>query len=238
MANIQAIPAVRAVHFIGTRLYHQTMIAPSFYIIYFSHVIIGIAYGPVKIRKTDVTTITYGIMSSMYLVSKGVTLMSQRHRDHIHDSKRNERVLQNLKNHRDHIHDSKQDLHLQIGIFLWTLILALLLLCEFFFSLPLYGMVATAFILIISSLFFKVKYKDFYTYRDRGQRTQCAVIALYISLLFTGTCLYLYSRSTELTWDYGLVFLFGFLFFTNMAYQTLSRTMVVGNKRMPRRYEK
>ena len=73
--------------------------------------------------------------------------------------------------HRDHIHDSKQDLHLQIGIFLWTLILALLLLCEFFFSLPLYGMVATAFILIISSLFFKVKYKDFYTYRDRGQRT-------------------------------------------------------------------
>ena len=30
MANIQAIPAVRAVHFIGTRLYHQTMIAPSF----------------------------------------------------------------------------------------------------------------------------------------------------------------------------------------------------------------
>ena len=218
MANIQIIPAGRAVHFIGMRLYHQTMIAPSFYIIYFSHVIIGIPYDPVKVRKTDVTTITYGIMSSMYLVSKGVTLMSQRHRDHIHDS--------------------KQDLHLQIGIFLWTLILALLLLCEFFFSLPLYGMVATAFILIISSLFFKVKYKDFYTYRDRGQRTQCAVIALYISLLFTGTCLYLYSRSTELTWDYGLVFLFGFLFFTNMAYQTLSRTMVVGNKPMPRRYEK
>ncbi len=98
MANIQIIPAGRAVHFIGMRLYRQTMIALSFYIIYFSHVIIGIPYGPVKIRKTDVTTMTYGIMSSMYYVSKGVTLMSQRHRDHIHDS--------------------KQDLHLQIGIFL------------------------------------------------------------------------------------------------------------------------
>ena len=110
MTNIQAIPAVRAVHFIVMRLYHQTMMAPSFYIIYFSHVIIGIPYDPVKVRKTDVTTITYGIMSSMHLVSKGVTLMSQRHRDHIHDS--------------------KQDLHLQIGIFLWTLILALLLLVQ------------------------------------------------------------------------------------------------------------
>lgn len=135
--------------------------------------------------------------------------------------------------HRDYdISNPQRDLHLQIGIFLWTLLLMIILLTGFFFQTPVTVSATVGGVLVFSTIVLYIKFKRFYTLRDRGQRTWCAVIALYISFILTSGCLYVYGQTEVLTWDYGLVFLFGFLFFTDMAYKSLSRTMVVGNKRV------
>ena len=84
----------------------------------------------------------------------------------------------------------------------------------------------------MSTIALYVKYREFYAVRDRGQRTWCSVLSMYASLLLTLGCAYYYSQHEKLTDEYALVFLFGFLFFTYMAYRTLSRSMVVGNKRV------
>ena len=91
---------------------------------------------------------------------------------------------------------------------------------------------AASVVLVVSTIALYVKYREFYAVRDRGQRTWCSVLSMYTSLLLTLGCAYYYSQHERLTDEYALVFLFGFLFFTYMAYRTLSRSMVVGNKRV------
>lgn len=125
----------------------------------------------------------------------------------------------------------QQEVYLQVSIFLWTLFLMIILLAAFFFQMPVAASAVINAVLLSSTLVLRIKFKDFYKFRDRGQRTWCATCALYASLCLTGGCIYVYNQSAEMTWDYALVFLFGFLFFTYMAYRSLSPTMVVGNKR-------
>jgi len=86
-------------------------------------------------------------------------------------------------------------------------------------------------ILILSTLGLYIKFRNFYSMRDRGQRTACITISMYASLILTLVCAYYYVQDEPLTQEYALVFLFGFFFFTYMVYKSVSRYMVVGNKR-------
>lgn len=97
--------------------------------------------------------------------------------------------------HRDYdISDPQRDLHLQIGIFLWTLLLMIILLTGFFFQTPVTVSATVGGVLVFSTIALYIKFKCFYTLRDRGQRTWCAVIALYISFILTSGCLYVYGK--------------------------------------------
>lgn len=128
--------------------------------------------------------------------------------------------------------DPKEELRLQEYIFLWTFLLMIIFLTSLYLQVSLIVSAAVAVILIASTGILRAKYGEFYKVRDRGQRTWCAIISMYASLVLTLGCAYYYSLSDPLTDEYALVFLFGFLFFTYMVYRTLSRTMVVGNKRV------
>lgn len=128
--------------------------------------------------------------------------------------------------------DSKEELRRQEYIFLWTFLLMVLLLVSLYVSVSAVFSAAVAAVLVVSTGGLYVKYKDFYRLRDRGQRTWCAVISMYCSLVLTTGCAYYYSQKQPLSDEYALVFLFGFMFFTYMAYRALSSSMVVGNKRV------
>ncbi len=128
--------------------------------------------------------------------------------------------------------DPKEELRLQEYIFLGTFTLMIALLVSLYLSLSPVVPVSLSVILIGSTIVLYGKYKDFYKFRDRGQRTWCSVLSLYGSLILTLACALYYSQTEPLTDDYALVFLFGFMFFTFMAYRALSPSMVVGNKRI------
>ncbi len=127
--------------------------------------------------------------------------------------------------------ENMRDLRLQKNIFLGTFTLMVVFLVSLYLQISLVFSGIVAAVLLISTGIMYVKYKDFYTLRDRGQRTWCVTISMYASLLLTLGCAYYFTQDAPLTEDYALVFLFGFMFFTYMAYRTLSPTMVVGNKR-------
>lgn len=127
--------------------------------------------------------------------------------------------------------ENMQDLRLQKNIFLGTFTLMIIFLISLYLQISLAFSGIVAAVLLISTGIMYVKYKDFYTLRDRGQRTWCVTISMYASLLLTLGCVYYFTQDAPLTDDYALVFLFGFMFFTYMVYRTLSPTMVVGNKR-------
>ena len=114
------------------------------------------------------------------------------------------------------VDDPKEELRLQEYIFLWTFLLMVLLLVSLYLQINPIVPAAAGVVLVVSTIALYVKYREFYAVRDRGQRTWCSVLSMYASLLLTLGCAYL----------------FGFLFFTYMAYRTLSRSMVVGNKRV------
>lgn len=130
------------------------------------------------------------------------------------------------------VDDPKEELRLQEYIFLWTFLLMVLLLVSLYLQINPIVPAAAGVVLVVSTIALYVKYREFYAVRDRGQRTWCSVLSMYASLLLTLGCAYYYSHHEKLTDEYALVFLFGFLFFTYMAYRTLSRSMVVGNKRV------
>ena len=127
--------------------------------------------------------------------------------------------------------DDQEDLKLQSRIFLITFVLMVLFLITLYVPVPIFLPIIIAIILLGCTIFCRQKYKDFYRFRDRGQRTWCVTISMYISLILTILCAYYFAKDGSLTMDYALVFLFGFMFFTFMVYRTLSPSMVVGNLR-------
>lgn len=134
------------------------------------------------------------------------------------------------RNRRPVVDEDARDLRLQEGIFLATFALMVLFLVTLYVIPPFVpGVIAV--ILVIATVVLRYKHKDFYVFRDRGQRTWCVTISMYISLVLTILCAWYFAKDGKLTWDYALVFLFGFMFFTYMVYRTLSPTMVVGNRR-------
>ena len=127
--------------------------------------------------------------------------------------------------------EDKQDIRRQEGIFLCTLFLMVLLLVSLYFQLSVLAIAIVTAALIFSTIGFYIHFKDFFSMRDRGQRTVSVLISLYGSLILTLICAWYYVQDEPLTLDYALVFLFGFFFFTFMVYRSISRYLVVGNKR-------
>lgn len=138
--------------------------------------------------------------------------------------------MASVRQRRPRVDDDTRDLRLQEKIFLVTFALMVLFLVTLY-VLPLPVPIVLAVALVASTVYFHRRHADFYKFRDRGQRTWCVTVSLYISLVLTLLCAYYFSQDGHLTWDYALVFLFGFMFFTYMVYRTLSPSMVVGNKR-------
>ncbi len=127
--------------------------------------------------------------------------------------------------------EDKQDIRRQEGIFLCTLFLMVLLLVSLYFQLSVLAIGIVTAALILSTIGFYIHYKEFFSMRDRGQRTVSVLISMYGSLILTLICAWYYVQDEPLTLDYALVFLFGFFFFTFMVYRSISRYLVVGNKR-------
>lgn len=127
--------------------------------------------------------------------------------------------------------EDKQDIRRQEGIFLCTLFLMVLLLVSLYFQLSFPAIAIVTAALILSTIGFYIHFKDFFSMRDRGQRTVSVLISMYGSLILTLICAWYYVQDEPLTLDYALVFLFGFFFFTFMVYRSISRYFVVGNKR-------
>ena len=135
------------------------------------------------------------------------------------------------RNRQPALDEATIDLRLQEKIFLVTFIFMVLFLSSLYASTT-YIIPAILFgCLTGTTTYFYRAYKDFYKLRDRGQRTWCVTISMYISLVLTILCAWYFSKDGLLTWDYALVFLFVVMFFTYMVYRTLSPSMVVGNKR-------
>ncbi len=127
--------------------------------------------------------------------------------------------------------EDKQDIRRQEGIFLCTLFLMVLLLVSLYFQLSVLAIGIVTAALILSTIGFYIHYKEFFSMRDRGQRTVSVLISMYGSLILTLICAWYYVQDEPLTLDYAMVFLFGFFFFTFMVYRSISRYLVVGNKR-------
>ena len=108
--------------------------------------------------------------------------------------------------------ENRTDLRLQKNIFLGTFTLMIVLLVSLYLQISVIFSGIVAAVLLISTGIMYVKYKDFYTLRDRGQRTWCVTISMYASLLLTLGCACYFSQDAPLTEDYALVFLFGFMF--------------------------
>lgn len=126
--------------------------------------------------------------------------------------------------------EESQDLKRQERIFLLTFGLMIILLVSLYLGLYPISTIA-AVVLVASTIGFYIKHKEFYKMRDRGQRTWCVTISMYLSLIVTIGCAWYFTKDAPMTMDYALVFLFGYMFFVYMVYRTLSPTMVVGNKR-------
>lgn len=127
--------------------------------------------------------------------------------------------------------EDKADIRRQEGIFLCTFGLMTLLLVSLYFQLNILAIGIVTAALIVSTIVFSIRYKEFFSMRDRGQRTVSILISMYGSLILTLVCAWYYTQDEPLTVDYALVFLFGFFFFTFMVYRSISRYFVVGNKR-------
>lgn len=139
-----------------------------------------------------------------------------------------------VRNHNHTMPDAteiKSELRRQEYIFLWTFALMITLLVSLYVQINPIISGAIAAVLVISTIALYIKFKDFYTLRDRGQRTWCVTVSMYASLILTIGCAYYFTLDAPLTEDYALIFLFGFMFFVYMVYRTLSPTMVIGNKR-------
>lgn len=139
--------------------------------------------------------------------------------------------MANQRTRRRTLDEAAIDLRLQEKIFLITFGLMILFLVTLYVSVPVFIPGVIALVLLAETGYFYKKHHDFYKLRDRGQRTWCVTISMYISLLLTLLCAYYFSRDGVLEWDYALVFLFGFMFFTYMVYRTLSPSIVIGNIR-------
>ena len=127
--------------------------------------------------------------------------------------------------------EDKQDIRRQEGIFLCTLFLMVLLLVSLYFQLSVLAIAIVTAALIFSTIGFYIHFKDFFSMRDRGQRTVSVLISMYGSLILTLICAWYYVQDEPLTLDYALVFLFGFFFFTFMVCRSISRYLFVCNKR-------
>ena len=103
--------------------------------------------------------------------------------------------------------ENRTDLRLQKNIFLGTFTLMIVLLVSLYLQISVIFSGIVAAVLLISTGIMYVKYKDFYTLRDRGQRTWCVTISMYASLLLTLGCACYFSQDAPLTEDYALVFL-------------------------------
>lgn len=136
------------------------------------------------------------------------------------------------RKHRKSANDPQEELRLQEYIFLWTFALMIALLVSLYLSISLVLSGVIAALLLVSTGGLYKKYRDFYKYRDRGQRTWCSILSMYGSLVLTVACASYYAQTEPLDDEYALVFLFGFMFFTFMAYRALSPSIVVGNRRM------
>ena len=137
----------------------------------------------------------------------------------------------NRKRHDPFAEEDNLDLKRQKFIFLWTMMLMVILLIALYLQMDMILIGGITTILILSTLGLYIKFRNFYSMRDRGQRTACITISMYASLILTLICAYYYVQDEPLTQEYALVFLFGFFFFTYMVYKSASRYMVVGNKR-------
>lgn len=140
-------------------------------------------------------------------------------------------VKSRSRRHAAGIDENALDLRLQKKIFLCTFSCMVLFLVSLYLAPTVIIPAILGVILLTTTGYFYYKHKDFYKLRDRGQRTWCVTIAMYISIIVTIACAYYFAKDGTLTLDYALVFLFGFMFFTYMIYRTLSPSMVVGNKR-------
>jgi hypothetical protein len=137
----------------------------------------------------------------------------------------------NRKRHDPFAEEDNLDLKRQKFIFLWTMMLMVILLIALYLQMDMILITGITTILILSTIGLYIKFRNFYSMRDRGQRTACITISMYASLILTLICAYYYVQDEPLTQEYALVFLFGFFFFTYMVYKSASRYMVVGNKR-------
>jgi uncharacterized membrane protein YecN with MAPEG domain len=138
--------------------------------------------------------------------------------------------------HEAWVAEDKKDTQRQSTITLWIMVLLVALMVALYFQA---GPVITAiigFLLSFSTVALHFKYKEFYRTKDRGQRTRCMIISMYVSCILTVACAYYYTLDTELTFDFAAIFLFGFFFFAFTVYRSLSRSMVVGDiQQGPRR---
>lgn len=125
----------------------------------------------------------------------------------------------------------KKEIHTQELIFMSTFILIVLLLLSLYLSISTVAIVLIVAALLASTIGYYIHFKEFFSMRDRGQRTLSVLLSLYGSLILTLLCAYYYTQDEPLSLDYALVFLFGFFFFTFMVYRSISRYIVVGNKR-------
>ena len=90
---------------------------------------------------------------------------------------------------------------------------------------------AAGVVLVVSTIALYIKYREFTPSATEPAHLVLRPVDVRQSAPHAGMRYY-YSQHETLTDEYALVFLFGFLFFTYMAYRTLSRSMVVGNKRV------
>lgn len=125
----------------------------------------------------------------------------------------------------------KKEIRTQEMVFLSTFILMVLLLLSLYLSFSTVAIALIVVALLASTIGYYIHFKEFFSLRDRGQRTLSILISLYGSLILTLLCAYYYTQDEALSLDYALVFLFGFFFFTFMVYRSIARYIVVGNKR-------
>lgn len=91
-----------------------------------------------------------------------------------------------------------------------TFILMVLLLLSLYLSISTVAIVLIVAALLASTIGYYIHFKEFFSMRDRGQRTLSVLLSLYGSLILTLLCAYYYTQDEPLSLDYALVFLFGF----------------------------
>jgi len=122
-----------------------------------------------------------------------------------------------------------QDLKKQIFISLWIFCNIIALLIGLYFQISIFLISGISILLISSLLFLGHNYRDFFRYRDRGQRTYCLLVSMSISVIVTLGCAWYFIEKYTMDTEWGLLFIFGFLFFAFTLFNSLSATMVKGN---------